>query len=79
MSLQKNTEKKRVVVIELGPTTLLWLMQIPLVCLKITNMISYPWWMVLSPLWGVFALTIIVSLIVGVTWFIKNTFYFTRR
>jgi hypothetical protein len=72
-------EKKRVIVIELGPATLLWMMQIPLVCLKLTNVLTLPWWLVLIPMWGVFGLTIILSLVVGVMWLIKNTFYFTKR
>jgi hypothetical protein len=72
-------EKNRVIVIELGPATLLWMMQIPLVCLKLTNVLTLTWWLVLIPMWGVFALTIILSLVVGVMWLVKNTFYFTKR
>jgi hypothetical protein len=74
-----DTKEKRRVIIELGPNTLLALLQIPLICLKLTNLIQFPWWMVLLPWWGMFALGLILVILSGIMWLVKNTFYFTKR
>lgn len=74
-----DIKEKRRVVIELGPNTLLALLQIPLICLKLTNLIQLPWWMVLIPWWGMFALGLVLVILNGIMWLIKNTFYFNKR
>lgn len=74
-----NTRETRRVIIELGPNTLLALLQIPLICLKLVNLITYPWWIVLIPWWGMFAIGIILVMLNGIMWLIKNTFYFSKR
>lgn len=50
----------------LGTTLLL----IAFIVLKLTNVISWSWWWVLSPLWIPVALTIIIILV----WIIANMF-----
>lgn len=50
----------------LGTTLLL----IAFIVLKLTNVISWSWWWVLSPLWIPVALTIIIVLV----WIIANMF-----
>ena len=50
----------------LGTTLLL----IAFIVLKLTNVISWSWWWVLSPLWIPMALTIIIVLV----WIIANMF-----
>lgn len=74
-----DTKERRRIVIELGPNTLLALLQIPLICLKLTNLIQFPWWMVLLPWWSMFALGLILVILSGIMWLVKNTFYFTKR
>lgn len=75
----RDTKETRRIVIELGPNTLLALLQIPLICLKLTNLIQLPWWMVLIPWWGMFALGIVLAMLSGIMWLVKNTFYFSKR
>jgi hypothetical protein len=79
MYIPKNNDKQRRVIIELGPQTLLALLQIPLICLKVVNLIEYPWWVVLLPSLGIVAIVVIFAIIAGVMWWIKNTFIFTKR
>jgi MFS superfamily sulfate permease-like transporter len=79
MYIPKEHEKHRRIIIELGPLTLLGLLQIPLICLKLVNLIQFPWWMVLLPSGGMIALSVILAIIAGIVWWIKNTFYFSKR
>jgi hypothetical protein len=78
MHISKEPDKRRLV-IELGPTTLLGLLQIPLICLKLTTMIAYPWWVVLLPTWSMFAMGLVVFIIAGIMWIVKNTLYFHKK
>ena len=78
MYIPKETNGHKLIV-ELGPNTLLGLLQIPLICLKLTNAIAYPWWMVVLPSWGIFALGVLVLICKGIIWCIKNTFYFSKQ
>ena len=42
------------------------MLQLAFIVLKLLDAIDWPWWIVLSPLWGIVLLTIIVVIIVAI-------------
>lgn len=40
------------------------LLGILFIALKLTNVINWPWWVVLAPIWGPIALVVVIALII---------------
>ena len=53
-----------------GGTSVAGLLGVLFVGLKLTNVIAWSWWWVLSPFWIPFALLIVIGIIAGIGWLI---------
>jgi len=53
-----------------GGTSLGTLLTVVFIILKLTNVINWSWWWVLSPIWISFSLSILI--IIGIIWFIHR-------
>lgn len=42
------------------------------ITLKLTNVIDWSWWWVLAPMWGPFALVVVIALVAGVCVAVKG-------
>jgi len=47
-----------------GGISFLGLLTIAFIVLKLCNVIDWSWWLVLLPLWGPFALTIVIAILI---------------
>lgn len=78
MITKKESKQAITVHVELGINTLLFLLFIPLLCLKIVGVLNQPWAIVLIPLAVMFVLGFVQILVRGIEWMLKNTFYFSK-
>jgi len=77
MKLDSTSTQK--VIVDVGPGTLLFLLQLLFVGLKLSNQITWSWVLVLAPTWGNLAIIAVVLVLLLIRWMFSSLFFGSRR